>query len=72
MYDVWLVIGGYLLGWIITARLLFVAAMRDGAESDGFASTFLALAWPVMLGGLVVLAPFVAVGWLVSRPVRHR
>lgn len=71
-----LTLGVYMLGWVCTARALFVWGSRhpdgEGQGQDGFVATVAGLIWPVLLFVAVVLAPIVAVGWLISRPVRRR
>lgn len=65
-------LAGWLAGWVITARLLFVWEVRSDEDADGFTAVVFGLIWPLLLGVVVVLAPFVAVGWLITRPVRRR
>lgn len=69
-----LILAGWLVGWVATARLLFVWGARQPpyGDEDGFAPTVIGLIWPVLLGVMIVLLPFLAVGWLISRPVRRR
>lgn len=65
-----LTLAGYLAGWIVTARLLFVWQAREDDEADSFVPVVLGLIWPIVLGVTVALVPFAAVGWLISRPTR--
>lgn len=68
-------LGGWLAGWLVTARLLFVWLERnDDGDGDGdpFIPVVVGLIWPVLLGIGIVLLPFLGVGWLISRPVRAR
>lgn len=68
-----LVIGGWLAGWLVTARLLFVWQERDGeGDGDAFVPVVVGLTWPILLGIGIALLPFLGIGWLVSRPAKAR
>lgn len=72
-----LILAGWAAGWIITARLLFVwhARAEDCQHQDidhTFAPVVSGLIWPLLLAVAIALLPFIAVGWLISRPTRTR
>jgi hypothetical protein len=67
-------LGGYVLGVLITGRVVFLWSRKDKDTSDDDATYFGVVAgvlWPILLGVGMLLAPFIAIGWLISRPPRH-
>lgn len=64
---------GYLLAVLIVGRIVFVGAHNRGMCHDD--ATFVAVVagvfWPVVALATAALLPFIAIGWLVSRPTRR-
>lgn len=72
------VVVGWLAGWLVIGRALFVwqvrslAALSRKERYDPFVPVVVGFFWPLATAVVVVALPFVGAGWLISRPVRPR
>jgi membrane protein required for beta-lactamase induction len=71
----WLFIIGYPVGALVAGRLAFIAESRGGYPGDreerAFTAVLVAVLWPLVAAIAAVVAPFVGLGWLLSRPTRQ-
>lgn len=66
-------LGGYILGVLIVGRLVFLWCRGDDDTHDDatFFGVVAGVLWPLMLAAAIVLSPFYAIGWAISRPTRR-
>jgi nitrate reductase NapE component len=71
----WLLLVAYLGGALVAGRLTFLAQSKarylDDREERAFNAVLVAVLWPVVAAIAAVGAPFVGLGWLLSRPTRQ-
>jgi hypothetical protein len=65
-------LAGYLLAVLVVGRVAFIGARRHGDDPDDatYLAVLVGVLWPIVVGVALALLPFIAIGWLVSRPTR--
>jgi hypothetical protein len=65
-------LAGYLLAVLTAGRIAYLWARKHGDSPDDatFTGVLAGVLWPIVAAVALALLPFIAIGWLVSRPTR--
>jgi hypothetical protein len=65
-------LAGYLLAVLTAGRIAYIWARKHGDSPDDatYTGVLVGVLWPIVAGVALALLPFIALGWLISRPTR--